>query len=115
MNGNPQGCQPLHDVLNFTSINVGRGGTTQDIALARAGEIRIDVLLVQEPWWSERTKSHPGFVCHLPFGGTGVRPRAATYTRKNMKEIDAVQIFSSSTLTGDYCWVIVNGITFMNV
>ena len=32
-----------------------------------------------------------------------------------MKEIDAVQIFPSLTLTGDYCWVVVNSITFMSV
>lgn len=32
-----------------------------------------------------------------------------------MKEINAVKIFPSSTLTGDYCWVVVNRITFMNV
>ncbi|KAI1007859.1 hypothetical protein K3495_g371 [Podosphaera aphanis] len=35
----------------------------------------------------------------MPYGGVDVRPHAVTYTR----------------LTGDYCWVKVNGITFLNV
>ena len=96
------------------SINVGRGGTTQDIALARACELELDVLLIQEPWWSGCTKSHPIFDCHIPFGGEEVRPRAATYTRKDPSRIEAIQK-PTTTLTGDYCWVVVNGITFLNV
>lgn len=44
-----------------------------------------------------------------------VRPRAVTYTRKNEKMISAEQIFPCNGLTGDYCWVLVNGITFLNV
>ncbi|KAI0996535.1 hypothetical protein K3495_g11648 [Podosphaera aphanis] len=97
------------------SINVGRGDTTHDIALARACELQLDILLIQEPWWSGRSKSHPYFDCHIPFGGIDIRPRAITYTRKNPKEVVAVQKFPSSTPTGDYCWVVVNGITFLNV
>ena len=101
--------------LKFMSINVGRGGTTQDIALDRACELHIDVLLIQKPWWSGLTKSHPFFERHLPFGGIGVRPRAVTYTRKNDQEIVSNQIFPSITPTSDYCWVEVNGVMFLNV
>lgn len=97
------------------SINVGRGGTTHDIALSRAYEMGIDVVLMQEPWWSSRTKSHPGFHCHIPHGGPSVRPRAVTYTRRNEKKISAQQFFPCSTQTGDYCWVKVNEVTFLNV
>ncbi|KAI0994567.1 hypothetical protein K3495_g13614, partial [Podosphaera aphanis] len=60
------------------AVNVRRGGTTHDIALARACELQLDILLIQEPWWS-------------------------------------VQKFPSSTPTGDYCWAVVSGITFLNV
>ena len=96
MKGNPQGCYPLQDVLSFMSINVGRGGATHDIALARAGELRIDVLLIQELWWSDRTKTHPNFDLHLPFGDNNIRPRAATYVRKDPKRLISTQKFPSS-------------------
>ncbi|KAI1005854.1 hypothetical protein K3495_g2361 [Podosphaera aphanis] len=100
------------------SINVGRGGATHDIALSRAYELGVDVLLIQEPLWQKRTKttkSHPGYVCHTPCGGVDVRPRAVTYTGKSNRVISVTQIFPCATPTGDYCWVVVNGITFCNV
>ncbi|KAI0994593.1 hypothetical protein K3495_g13588 [Podosphaera aphanis] len=102
------------DVLNFMSINVGRGGTTHDIALARASELKTDVLLVQEPWWYNRTKSHPYFDLYLPFGGENIRPRAATYLRKDPNRIRSIQKHPLEP-TSDYCWVEVNGIMFLNV
>lgn len=114
MKGNPKGCYPLHDVLIFMSINVGRGGTTQDNALARACELKIDVLLIQEQWWSNRTKTHPYFNLYLPFGGDVVRPWAATFMRKDPQRITSSQKYPSSP-TGDYCWVEVNDIMFLNV
>lgn len=96
------------------SINVGRRGTAHDIALCRACELKFDVLLVQEPWWRGCTKSHLFFDQHIPFCGNDLRPRAVIYTRKNAREIAASQIFPSSFLTADYCWVVVNEITFLN-
>ena len=66
------------------SINVGRGGSTQNIALARAFELGINVVLVQEPLWNKQkntTKDHPGYTNHLPNGGENVRPRIVTYTQ----------------------------------
>ena len=86
-----------------------------DISFSREHALGVDVVLVQEPWWSERTKAHPHFDRHIPFGGVNVRPRAITYTRKDPQRINAAQQFPSSCLTRDYCWVIVNGITFLNV
>lgn len=114
MKDNPKGQYPLQDVINFLSINVGRGSASQDIAMARACELRIDVLLIQEPWWSSRTKTHPYYDLYLPFGGENIRPRAATYIRKDPKRIFAKQTYPLS-LTGDYCWVEVNEIMFLNV
>ena len=114
MKSNSKSCYPLKDVINFMSINVGRGGTTQDIALARACELRIDVLLIQEPWWSNCTKTHPFYDLYLPFGGDNVRPRAATYIRKDPKRISSSQKHPPSP-TGDYCWVEVNSVMFLNV
>lgn len=87
MKGNQNGCYPLQDVINFMSTNIGKGGTTHDIALARASELRIDVLIVQEPWWYNSTKSHPHYELYLPFGGENIRPRAATYVRKDPNRI----------------------------
>ncbi|KAI1002492.1 hypothetical protein K3495_g5712, partial [Podosphaera aphanis] len=100
------------------SINVGRGGATQDIALSRAYELGVDVLLIQKPLWRKRTKttkSHPGYTCHIPCGGIDIRPRTVTYTRKCDRIVSATQIFPCESATGDYCWVVVNGITFFNV
>lgn len=114
MKGNQNGCYPLQDVLNFMSINVGRGVTTHDIALARASELKTDFLLVQEPWWYNTTKSHPYFDLYLPFGGENIRPRAATHVRKDPTRINSSQKHPL-TPTGDYCWVEVNGIMFHNV
>lgn len=105
---------PHQRYLKFMSINVGRGGTTQDITLARACELELDVLLIQEPWWSGCTKSHPYYDRHVPYGGFNIRPRAVTYTLKCPSEIFAIQK-PTTTLTGDYCWVLVNNIMFLNV
>lgn len=99
------------------SINVGRSGATHDIALSRAHELGVDVVHIQEPSWDRNmkdTRSHPGYNKHIPHGGVDIRPRAATYTRKS-KVITATQTFPCATLTGDYCWVVVNGVTFLNV
>ena len=96
------------------SINVCRGGLTHDIALSRAHERGIDVVLVQEPWWSSKTKSHPGYHSHILHSGINVGHRAVTYTRIN-EEISAFQIFPVSQYTGAYRWVTVNGVKFLNV
>ncbi|POS82964.1 hypothetical protein EPUL_004832 [Erysiphe pulchra] len=101
--------------INLLSINVGRWDSTHDLALSRAYELEVDILLIQEPWWSGKTKSHSGFDCHEPFGAVNFRPRAIIYTRRDNLKISAHQIFSSDNPTGDYCWVVVNGITFLNV
>ena len=114
MKDNSRNRYPLQDVLNFMSINVGRGGATQDIALSRACELRIDVLLIQEPWWSNFTKTHPYYDVFLPFGGENIRPRAATYIRKDPNRLTSLQKHPPSP-TGDYCWVEVNNIMFLNV
>ena len=105
-------------MISFMSINVGRGGQTHDIALSRAYELGVDVVLIQEPSWkkaTKETKSHPGYDCHIPHGGVNVRPRAVTYTLIDRRIHSATQIFPSDSLTADYCWVVVNGVTFLNV
>ena len=107
MKGNQNGCYPLQDVLNFMSINVGRGSITHDIALAQAYELQLDVVLIQEPWWSGRSKSHPYFDCHIPFVVNNTRPRAITYSRKDSSQINATQQLPSQP-TGGYCWVSTN-------
>ena len=74
--------------------------------------------MVQEPWTRKKeggfiTKSHPGYNSHIPFGGTDVRPRVSTFTRKG---IGATQFFPpSSGLTSDYCFVKMGSLTFVNV
>ena len=115
MKGDQRNPHPPENLLKFMSINVGRGGVTHEIALSRACELQIDVLLIQEPWWSGSTKSHPYFDRHLPHSDMGNRPRTVTYTRIDRKNIHASQEFPLSIPTGDYCWVVVNGITFLNV
>lgn len=89
-----------------------------DIALQQAWDAEAHVVLVQEPWTMKKdgeyiTKSHPGYICHKPIGDRGARPRAITFSRK---DIHATQIFPSSLgKTGDYCFVQVAGLTFANV
>ena len=91
------------------------GGTTHGIALDPACELQLDVLLIQEPWWRGHTKALPYFNVHIPHNGISIRPRAITYTRKNAKQIQAIQKFPSATPISDYCWVEVNNTTFLNV
>lgn len=78
MKGNQNGCYPLRDMLNLMSINFGRVETSHDIALARASQLGIDVLSIQELWWSNRTKTYPYYDIYLPFGSENIRPRAVT-------------------------------------
>lgn len=111
MKGTQQRCCSSAHSLKFMSINVGRGGTTQYIALARASELKLDVFLVQEPWWSGNTKLHPYFDHYSLFVGTKIRPRAVTFIRKSLYEIFVVQKFAFSPVA-DNCCVPVNGITF---
>ena len=94
------------------------GGLTHDLTISRAFELGVDVLLIQEPLWDKRTKttnSQPGYSCHTPYGGVDIRPRTATYTIKSGEVVTAKQIFPFEKLTGDYCWVVENGVTFFNV
>ena len=115
MKGDQQGRQSPQPILRFMSINVGRGGKTHEIALARACELQLDILLVQEPWWLGFTKSHPYFDRHIPHSSNNSRPRAITYTKMDRNNIHASQVFPLSVPNGDYCWVVVNGITFLNL
>lgn len=78
--------------INFLFINLGKGGTTHDIALSPAYELNIDIVMIWELWWSNRTKSHT-YNFQSPFGRENIRPRAITYTRRNNKEIIAKQFF----------------------
>lgn len=73
-----------------------------DIALARTSELRTDVLLIQELWWSDRTKAHLNFDIHPSFGGTGIRLWVATYVKKNSERLTFVQKYPSSPAS-DYC------------
>ncbi|POS84365.1 hypothetical protein EPUL_003072 [Erysiphe pulchra] len=41
------------------------GGSTHDVALSRVYELDVDVILIQEPWWSNITKSHPAIAFPL--------------------------------------------------
>ena len=75
--------------LRLLQINVGRGGSPHDLALALAQEEHIDVLLVQEPYiFHERdrriTKRHPSFECFTPTDNWTSRPRVLTYLRKGV-------------------------------
>ncbi|POS82999.1 hypothetical protein EPUL_003800, partial [Erysiphe pulchra] len=100
-------------VEDSTSDARRRGENIQDIALARGCELKTDVLLIQELWWSDRTKIHPFYDLHLPCGGDNVRPRAATYSRKDSKRLTSKQRHPQSP-TGDYCWVEFNAIGDFN-
>ncbi|POS82700.1 hypothetical protein EPUL_003942 [Erysiphe pulchra] len=48
------------------------------------------------------------------YGGENVRPRAVTYIRKDPNRLSSLQKFPLSP-TGDYCWVEVNSVMFLNV
>lgn len=48
MKGEQEGRRLLQSLKIMSSINVGRGGITQDITLARAFELKFDVFSIQE-------------------------------------------------------------------
>ncbi|POS87841.1 hypothetical protein EPUL_001568 [Erysiphe pulchra] len=77
-----------------------KGGTTQDIALARACELRIN------------TNSY--FDLNIPYGVENVRPQAVTYIRKDPNRLSSLQKLPLSPI-GDYCWVEVISVMFLNV
>ena len=89
-------------------MNVGRGGENTDKALQQAWDAGAQVVMVQEPWTRKKNggfikRSHPGYSGHIPIGGTDIRPRAITFTRKG---IHVTQLLSpSSGPTSDYCFV----------
>ena len=103
-------------IIVFHQVNVGKGGADMDISLQQAWDAGADIVMVQEPWTMLRdenfiTKSHPGYNSHIPAGGMRVRPRAITFTRKKLR---TTQIFPSGQ-TADYFFVLICGITFVNV
>lgn len=51
----------------------------QDFSLAYICELRIDILLIQESCFSERTKTHPYYDFHLSFGSDKIWYRAAIF------------------------------------
>ena len=108
------------DTLLFHQVNVGKGGSNMDIALQQAWDAKVHVVIIQEPWTMRKngefiTKSHTGFDSFIPFGNTTprVRPRAITYVRKGLRATQVSPSASGQTL--DYCFVQVNGLTFVNV
>ncbi|KHJ35401.1 putative eka-like protein [Erysiphe necator] len=115
-NSNLPEADSSSDIIQVTpdEVSTGGGGATQDIALSRACELRIDVLLMQEPWWSELTKTNPFYDLYLPLGENNVRPRAVTYVRKDPNRLTSKQWYPQSP-TSDYCWVEVNDVMFLNV
>lgn len=75
--------------LKLLQINVSRGGSPHDLALALAQEEHIDLLLVQEPYiFYERdrriTKRHPSFECFTLTDNWTSRPQVLTYLRKGV-------------------------------
>lgn len=81
MSNGSQSHQPQQHKIEFTSINMDRGGIVLDIALALACELQLDIVLTKEPWRSEHMKSLPFFDRYLPYVTTETCPRAITYTR----------------------------------
>ncbi|KHJ32882.1 putative eka-like protein [Erysiphe necator] len=74
----------------------------QAIVRAREAETRAEAAMEStfEPIYSQSTVA---------------RPQAVTYKKKDPKNIHAMQIFPHSEITGDYCWVVINIITFLNL
>lgn len=75
--------------FNILSVNLGRSSTAHEIALNIAFDLKVDVLLIQEPYIfrdiSRRiSKKHPAFECFSPTDHWSVRPRVLTYTRKDI-------------------------------
>lgn len=83
----PRRSQRPAKPLLILQINVGKGATTHEIALARAFESSIDILLIQEPYiykdlTRKITKTHPMYETFTPLDTWDIRPRVITYARK---------------------------------
>lgn len=75
--------------LSILQINVGRGATAHEIALALGNESLIDIILIQEPYiFIERTrkitKFHPMYEAFSPSDDWETRPRVMSYARKGV-------------------------------
>lgn len=73
--------------LRLFQINVGKGGSTHELALTTAYDEKADIILIQEPYiYSDPqrriTKRHPAYECFTPVDNWSSQPRVLTYLRK---------------------------------
>lgn len=79
----------LRKPLSILSVNVGKGHTSHELALALAFDSSIDILLIQEPYINKAyarrlTKKHPSYECFSPVDSWEHHPRVLTYARKGV-------------------------------
>jgi ribonuclease HI len=109
--------------LRVFQANVNRAAACHDVALNLAAQHGYDVVLLQEPSTfttrdgSPRTVTHPTFDAYTPvtyWEDNEQRPRVLTYVRRSEK-LYAEQLHPPEGTTRDYLWILVNGITVINV
>ncbi|KAM3454113.1 hypothetical protein NHJ6243_008975 [Beauveria neobassiana] len=108
--------------LRLFQANVDKSEPAHHAALQLAYEKDYNVVLLQEPHSSYNEKrdlcrvpDHPGFLCFSPipyWNSRATRPWVLTYVRKQ-RNIQPEQL--TVLQTRDLLWVIVNGVTILNV
>lgn len=99
--------------------NCGRAPDTTGAFLQLCYTFRVDVVLVQEPWYGRqgycKIQNHRYYTPYLPvdsWQGDDDRPRVMTYVLKNAN-LKARQFRPQQTR--DLLWLRVNGVTILNV
>lgn len=77
----------LSTVTQILSMNVERGSTIHNIALAQACEPRLCIIIIKELSRLGCSKSHPYFNCHISFL-TSMLDRELQYTRERISIIE---------------------------
>lgn len=79
--------------IRILQANVNRNSSVTEAILNYAVEIKVDLILIQEPWViispnpsENRSTNHPSFGQILPVTPPGLRPRTLTYISRFLRE-----------------------------
>jgi ribonuclease HI len=112
--------RPAPRDLQVCWVNVGKSSPCHISALELAFEEGIDIICVQEPWTTtrSRTSNHPGYSLHSPVLNWGeeddleaTRPRVLTYSLKGPTVASHI---IHPRISRDLLWVQANGFMILN-
>lgn len=98
----------INSNIRVLQVNLNRSAEATESALQLAVELKIDLLVIQEPWIlprrlntngdysATRSIAHPSYTQLLPNHLNHLRPRTLTYISKNFKPLVSLAVTSPS-------------------